>query len=305
MRELERTKPPPPGPIEKLRSQVSAKKAKARKAAEKNAGKAATLADKLGSLDIEWQEALVAIWKEPIEFTMPPPRSKIVEEKPPVVQNPPEPEPLDDFDRWDEHLEQRQAALDDAVAAQLTARIEYEAAQHREERAERSLERLELPAAAVYDEDGWLMGSWEEKYNFGRALPERERARRQQLLERRAAAGAKLLEAMKARHEADIADQVAARYVEFYKQQLEECQANYNKWHEAKAEEAAVREERRALWAKVGAMEIADAKAAGKYHDFTLGVFYTPSTFATAPATESPTSVMAGCGTEAEGGVVV
>ena len=83
------------------------------------------------------------------------------------------------------------------------------------------------------------------------------------------------------------------------------CKETYEQWHAAKAEEAAAREERHALWAKIGAMEIAEAKAAGKYHDFTLGIYYPPSTFASAPAPESPTSVMAGCGTEAEGGVVV
>ena len=83
------------------------------------------------------------------------------------------------------------------------------------------------------------------------------------------------------------------------------CEQHYNKWHAAQAEISAVREEKKAAWAKLGALEIADAKAAGKYHDFTLGVYYPPSTFATAPAPESPTSVTAGCGTGAEGGVVV
>jgi hypothetical protein len=32
------------------------------------------------------------------------------------------------------------------------------------------------------------------------------------------------------------------------------------------------------LIAYVGALEIAEAKATGKYHDFTLGVYYPPST---------------------------
>ena len=63
-----------------------------------------------------------------------------------------------------------------------------------------------------------------------------------------------------------------------------------------------MREERRVLWAKIGAMEIADAKAAGRYHDFTLGVYYPPSTFATATAPESP---IGSCGMEAEGGILI
>ena len=301
MRDLEKKKPPPPGPIEKLRSQMSAKKAKARKAAAEKGGQAAAgLEKKLADIDTEWTAALVEIWSEQIEFEMPPPRSKIVEEKP-LPEPEPEPEPLDDFDRWDDDLEQRQAAADDAVAVQLTARIEYEAAQHREERALRSLERVELPAAADYDEEGWVQG-YEEKFFQGRAISDRERARRQQLLERRDAARAKVLEAMTARHTAQIKDEEASLYVAFYKQELAMCQARYEQWHAAKAEEAAVREERRVLWAKIGAMEIADAKAAGRYHDFTLGVYYPPSTFATATAPESP---IGSCGMEAEGGILI
>ena len=34
--------------------------------------------------------------------------------------------------------------------------------------------------------------------------------------------------------------------------------------------------------AEIGAMQIAHAKATGKYHDFTLGIFYPPSTFTAA-----------------------
>eukprot|EP00966_Prymnesium_polylepis_P174513 4038201-Prymnesium_polylepis.1 len=97
MRELEKKKPPPPGPIEKLRSQMTAKKAKARKAGEKGGQATAGLEKKLSDIDVEWAAALVAIWAEQIAFEMPPPRSKIVEEKPIEQEEPPEPE-VDDFD---------------------------------------------------------------------------------------------------------------------------------------------------------------------------------------------------------------
>ena len=302
MRELEKTKPKP-GPIEKLRGAVGVKRSRARRAAEKSDVAAAELSGKLEAINADWTAALVVIWAEHIEFEMPPPRSKIVEEKPIEQEEPPEPE-VDDFDRWDEDLDAQQAKLDDATAAQWTAKIALEAAESKEERALRAVDRITLPDAAVLDKIGWLAG-YEKKYDFGRTFPERERKHRQQLLDRYDVALEKLLVARTERQEAFIANAVAAKHVEFFTRELQMCQKHYDEWHKAHAEIAMVREERKALWAKVGAAEIAAAKAAGKYHDFTLGVYYPPSTFATAPAPESPTSVMAGCGTEAEGGVVV
>eukprot|EP00966_Prymnesium_polylepis_P331165 7386729-Prymnesium_polylepis.1 len=116
MRELQKTKPKP-GPIEKLRGAVGAKKSRARKAAEKSNEAAAALSGKLDTINADWTAALVIIWAESIKFDMPPPRSKIVEEKPVKQEETAEPEPQDDFDRWDEDLDAQQAKLDDATAA--------------------------------------------------------------------------------------------------------------------------------------------------------------------------------------------
>jgi hypothetical protein len=165
-----------------------------------------------------------------------------VEEKPLIKpEEPPKPhDPQDDFDRWDADLDQQQAKLDDATAAQWTSKIALEAAESKEERALRAVDRVALPPAAVMDEEGWLAG-FEKKYDWGRSFPERERAHRQRQVDRYNAALETHVAARTAKQEASIANAVAVRHVEFFQRELEMCEKHYNDWHKAHAEIAAAR----------------------------------------------------------------